>query len=435
MKTMNYLTLIAGAVVLVASYTTSFAAVYVVDNTAPQHLLYSDPVTGNELRFGGLSGLYPVPGDASGTLYFSVTDRGPSGDIGTFKAFPVPGFSPSIVKLRLNPNGTADILEVLPLRKPNGNLVTGLPNLCLANSEIGMDLNYNVLPDDPDGLDIEGITMDGQGNFWVSDEYRTSISKVSPDGTVQFRLVPANSCPGLDIPTYGVLPEVYKLRRVNRGMESIAYANGRIYGVMQRPLDNPNRATGGNSQMIRIIEINLANLSAPANGDVVRQYVYVTEPNSSQANVYASDMFALTPAVFLVPERRTDKVFAINLMPATDFTPLENAAGKLMDAPTRTLESLAPNELAHFGIRPVKKAIVVHSMIALDPALEKAEGVAAVGRTVVLAGDNDFNLLAVDSTTTPASIQLIKPVNPPVIATTPLPEEIVFDESEPEDKD
>ena len=427
--------MVAGAAALVATCATTFADVYVVDNTAPQHLLYSDPVTGNELLFGGLSGLYPVPGDASGTLFYSVTDRGPTGDIGTFKAFPVPGFSPSIVKVRLNPNGTADILQVLPLRKPNGDLVTGLPNLCLADSEIGMDLNYNLLPNDPDGLDTEGITMDDQGNFWVSDEYRASILKVSPDGTVQFRLVPANTCPGLDIPTYGVLPEVYKLRRVNRGMESIAYANGRIYGVMQRPLDNPNRATGGNSQMIRIIEINLANLSAPANGDVVRQYVYVTEPSSSQANVYASDMFALNPALFLVSERRTDKLFAINLTPATDFTALENAAGRLIDAPTRTLESLNPNELAQFGISPVKKAIVVHSLIALHPALEKTEGLAAVGRTVVLAGDNDFNLLAVNSTTTPASIQLISPVNPPVIATTTLPEEIVFDESEPEDKD
>jgi len=167
----------------------------------------------------------------------------------------------------------------------------------------------------------------------------------------------------------------------------------------------------------------------------VRQYVYVTEPNSSQANVYASDMFALNPALFLVSERRTDKVFAINMRPATDFTALENAAGKLINAPTRTLESLQPNELAQFGIRPVKKAIVVHSMIALHPALEKAEGLAVVGRTVVLAGDNDFNLLAVDSTTTPASIQLISPVNPPVIATTPLPENIVFDESESNEKD
>jgi len=251
--------MMAGAAALIATCTTSRADVYVVDNTAPQHLLYSDPVTGNQLRFGGLSGLYPVPGDASGTLFYSITDRGPNGDIGTFKAFPVPGFSPSIVKLRLHANGSAEILQLIPLRKPNGNPVTGLPNLCL-NSEIGMDLNYNVLPDDPDGLDTEGITMDNQGNFWVSDEYRASISKVSPDGVVQFRLVPVNSCPGLDIPTYGVLPEIYKLRRVNRGMESIAYANGRIYGVMQRPLDNPNRATGGNSQMIRIIEINLANL-------------------------------------------------------------------------------------------------------------------------------------------------------------------------------
>jgi 3-phytase len=420
---------------MLAACTTSLAAVYVVDNTAPQYLLYTDPVTGNELRFGGLSGLYPVPGDDSGTLFYAVTDRGPNGDIGTFKAFPVPSFTPSIVKLRLNANGVAEILEVLPMRKPNGDLLTGLPNRCLANSEIGMDLNYNVLADDPDGLDTEGLTMDDQGNFWVSDEYRASISMVSPDGVVQFRLVPANSCPGLHIPTYGVLPEVYSLRRINRGMESIAYAHGRIYGVMQRPLDNPNRTTGGSSQMIRIIEINLANLAAPADGPIVRQFVYVTEPNASQANVYASDMFALNPALFLVSERRTDKVFAINLPYANDIMPLENSAGKLLAAPARTLESLKPDELPAFGIKPVKKAIVVHSMIALHPALEKSEGLAVKGRTILLAGDNDFNLLSVDSTTTPASINLISPINPPVVVTTPLPVEITFADDKDKDKD
>lgn len=187
--------------------------------------------------------------------------------------------------------------------------------------------------------------------------------------------------------------------------------------------------------MIRIIEINLANLSAPANGEIVRQYVYVTEPNASQANVYASDMFALNPALFLVSERRTDKVFAINIPHANDFTALENSAGKLIAAPTRTLESLKPDELSDFGIEPVKKTIVVHSMIALHPALEKAEGLAVAGHTIVLVGDNDFNLLSVDSTTTPASINLISPVNPPVIVTTALPD-INFDEdSNDKDKD
>jgi 3-phytase len=438
MKILTHAKILAGAAsLLLASHIAAVADVYVLDNTAPQYLLYTDPVTGNEIRFGGLSGLYPVPGDSSGTLFYSITDRGPNGDIGTFKAFPVPSFTPTIVKLRLNATGVAEILQLIPLRKPNGQPITGLPNRCLANSEVGMDLNYNVLPDDPDGLDTEGLTMDDQGNFWISDEYRASISMVSPDGTVQFRLVPANSCPGLHVPTYGVLPEVYKLRRVNRGMESITYANGRIYGAMQRPLDNPNRTIGGNSQMIRIIEITVANLFAPANGPVVRQFVYVTEPNSSQANVYASDMFALNPALFLVSERRTDKVFAINIPSANDITPLEDSLGKLLAAPTRTLESLKPNELADFGIQPVKKAVVVHSMIALHPALEKSEGLAVSGHNIVLAGDNDFNLLAVNSTTTPASIELISPINPPVVVTTPLPDEIVFEDEKPkhEDKD
>jgi hypothetical protein len=383
----------------------------------------ADDGAGHQIKLGGLSGLFPVPGDQSGTLFYAITDRGPNGDNPTnaaHKIFPARDFSPSILKIRLNPNNTADVLQITPLRKPNGSAVTGWPNSCFSTAEDGRDLSLNPL-DDPDGLDTEGLTMDDQGNFWVSDEYRPSIAKVAPDGTVLFRLVPAGTVCGTEqIPTAGLLPAVYRTRRANRGMEGITYANGKVYGVMQRPLGNPTLSQANSGRHIRIIAIDTLTLE-------VQQYVYVTEANASQQNVHASDIFAHSPGVFLITERRTDKLFAVNFRPATDITPLENADGKLVADPTKTLEQLAPTDLAKFGIKPVKKAVVLDSVIVFDPALDKVEGLCVTRGQIVICPDNDFNLLGIDISTWPFQLQLMDPPNMPKIITTPLPE-IVFSE-------
>ena len=58
------------------------------------------------------------------------------------------------------------------------------------------------------------------------------------------RLVPVGTLTGLEeVPTYDVLPGILAKRRNNRGLEGItAAADGILYSVMQRSLNNPNRA-------------------------------------------------------------------------------------------------------------------------------------------------------------------------------------------------
>jgi 3-phytase len=413
---------IAGAALLVSAGAAQ-AEVYNVDVSSDDFTLYTDPA-GNTLKLGGSSGLFPVPGDTSGRLFYFVTDRGPNGDNPTNavqKIFPAAYFSPSIVKVQLNDDLTADILEIIPMKKPNGAPVTGWPNSCFSNSEDGRDLFFNVL-NDPDGLDVEGLTMDDQGNFWISEEYRPSLCKVAPDGTVLFRLVPAGTvCGSEQIPTYGILPSVYSKRRLNRGMEGVAFAAGKVYGIMQRPLGNPTAGLSQTGRHIRIVSVDV-------NSWALQQYVYVTESNSAPQNTHASDIYSINAALFLVPERRTDKIFAINLASATDITPLEDSNGRLLADPTKTIEQLAPGQLAGFGIKPVKKAVVVDKTTSLDAALDKVEGITLSGRTIVMCPDNDFNLLGIDIATTPASLILMNPPNMPKIVTTPMPEEIVFPE-------
>jgi hypothetical protein len=131
----------------------------------------------------------------------------------------------------------------------------------------------------------------------------------------------------------------------------------------------------------------------------------------------------------LVPERATDKIFAINVAPATDITPFETQDGKLIADPTKTIEQLDAKDLVQLGIRTVKKSVIVPKTTALHKELAKCEGICLVGRTVVVTYDNDFNLGDFgDGSTTPGSIGLKSPDVYPALITTPLPEEIVFEE-------
>jgi len=101
----------------------------------------------------------------------------------------------------------------------------------------------------------------------------------------------------------------------------------------------------------------------------------------------------------LVPERATDKLFQAEVAGATDLTPLEDAAtGRLIADPTKTLEQLDTAGLAAHGIVPVTKTVVIDSLTAIDPLLEKVEGVCVVGNNIVLVYDNDFNVAEAAST-------------------------------------
>ena len=76
---------------------------------------------------------------------------------------------------------------------------------------------------------------------------------------------------------------------------------------------------------------------------------------------------------------------------------------------------------------PVTKTVVIDSMTAIDPLLEKVEGVCVVGNNIVLTYDNDFNVAEAGSI--PANpnpngpfVQLeLVGANYPKIFTVPLP--------------
>lgn len=432
-----------GGVALLGLALSAQAAVFDVDVSG--YTLYTDPIHGGEIKLGGFSGLYPVPGDQSGTMFYTVTDRGPTQDftvtnavpdttnvvITTHKVLPCYGMAPMIVKVQLLAGGTAQVLEVIPLKKvtPTGvEFITGLPNGVELSPETMEDPFYNLLSPDADALDPEGITMDNHGFFWICEEYRPSIAMIAPDGTVLLRLVPKGCLSGTEqVPTYDILPAVLVKRVNNRGMEGITFApNGCLYAVLQRPLANPTKAVSEASRNLRIVEVNLRAFLDGGSQPAVRQFIY--QADSASAKVYASDIFALNPAIMLVPERASDKLYAINISRATDITPFETEAGKVINS-TNTIEQLTAEQLAALGIRTVKKTVIVPKLTALHKELAKCEGVAVVGRTVVVTYDNDFNLGDFGGgPTIPGAIGLKSPNVYPALITTPLPDEILFEE-------
>jgi hypothetical protein len=391
-----HIKLLTTAVLTVWSFQSAFAQVakYDVHHTPLKWTLYSDPYNGAELEVGGFSGLYPVAGKPN--HFYVVTDRGPAPDFvdqagSTFKTFAVPEFGPHILTVRLGPSGKAKVERIVPLRRPDGSIITGLPT-SLPATDVPFDFNLDRLPFDEDSIDAEGITIDPWGNFWVCEEYKPSVAMIGPDGTVKLRLIPAGTLTGAErVPTLELLPAVLAKRRNNRGLEGIAASSdGILFAVMQRPLNNPNRTAADANGNARIIAINLNALLHSAPEPLIRQYLYNLPPGNG--SVTLSDLFSTGAGTLLVPERGTDKLFAVNVNGATDLTPLETSAGKLVSNQAKTLEQLTVAELAAFGIVPVAKSVVLDSITSIDPLLEKVEGVCVVGNTIVLTHDNDFNV-------------------------------------------
>lgn len=419
-----------------------------------------EAVNGQQFKVGGFSGMTPAFSLGTSRFFHVISDRGPNLDIFDYvrldeagnpiyldakgnettdiglasavaKGFAAPHFGPAILLVQVPRSGPARILRVTPLKKPNGDYISGLPNSYVdpaANppvSEEGpiVDALGNPLEPDPDGIDSEGIVAGPLGLFWISDEY-PSVCAVAADGRVILRLVPQGRGPGKDVLTLDRLPRVITRRVPNRGLEGITLlAPGILLTSLQRPLANPDKKTSEASSNIRLLRIEVAKLLAGGPG-AIQQLIYVTDGKANRST-YISDLFSLSPSTVLASERRTNKVFRVALAGATDVSGLEDENGilrtpveydyqtqvvgtdgnvtvKTVHVKRTTLEQLLPlgpdgvtNELALAGITPVSKTTVVDlaSIVALDANNGKFEGLCLSGGDMFLCPDNDFDLL------------------------------------------
>ncbi|MBL1106785.1 esterase-like activity of phytase family protein [Streptomyces sp. 5-8] len=344
------------------------------------------------VKLGGIgSDIYPA--DRKGE-YWTVTDRGPNGQIKVDgkkrRTFPVPGFDPAIVKIRVRGN-SVEVIDAIPLTTASGKAVTGL------SDQKGRDeapYTYDArtpLSYDPDGLDTEGIVRAGDGTFWLVDEYGPSLVHVSARGEVLARYVPEGlGLTGADYPVVEALPSVLLHRKGNRGFEGLAQLpGGDLVMALQSPLSLPDGDAGDASRTTRLLRFS------PRMKAVTAEYAYRFDPvnvvdpgEDDTSELKISSVVAVGPDRLLV-EERTDKAARLQLVRLGRGADILGGPWD-DDTTSPSLEQL--DDPAAAGVPVLSKQLVVDlGKVAGVP--RKIEGVARVDHdTLALVNDNDFGM-------------------------------------------
>ena len=188
------------------------------------HILPAQQLPGGSgVALGGLSDLFVTAADAEGIVAWTLTDRGPNGiSPGPPKrrTLLAADFAPTAIRLRLPTEGGPTVEAVLPLAGVSGKPFSGRPNGVGGDEPILDAATGEAVAADPNGVDTEGIVVLPDGSFWVCEEYRPSLIRVSAEGRVVERHVPEGvALDGADTRVIADLPAVYGKRRDNRGFE------------------------------------------------------------------------------------------------------------------------------------------------------------------------------------------------------------------------
>lgn len=341
---------------------------------------------------GGIgSDIYPAGRKGE---FWTVTDRGPNGQIKVDgkkrRTFPVPGFDPAIVKIRVS-GDTVKVIDALPLTTPSGKPVTGLPN------QEGRDeapYTYDAktaLTYDPNGLDTEGIVRARDGSFWLVDEYGPSLVHVSARGKVLKRYVPEGlKLAGADYPVVEALPGVLLHRKGNRGFEGLAQLpGGDLVMAVQSPLSVPDEDAGDASRTARLLRFS------PKKQAVTAEYAYrfdavgVVDPGEDDTSELKISSVMAVGRDRLLVEERTDKAARLQTVKLDRGSDI--LGGRWDDASTKpSLEEL--DDPAASGVPVLRKRLLV-DLGAMEGVPDKIEGVARVNHhTLALINDNDFGM-------------------------------------------
>lgn len=326
--------------------------------------------------------------------FWTVTDRGPNGQIkvnGTKRrTFPVPGFDPAIVKIRVS-GDTVRVLDAIPITTSSGKAVTGLSNQASRDEapysyDAQTPLSYN-----PNGLDTEGIVRATDGSFWLVDEYGPSLVHVSARGKVLTRYVPEGlNLTGADYPVVEALPAVLLHRKINRGFEGLAQLpGGDLVLAVQSPLSLPDTDAGEASRTTRLLRFSTKKKAVTAEYAYRFDPVNVVDPSEDDTSELKISSVVAVGGDRLLVEERTDKAARLQLV---RLDRAANILGGPWDdsATSPSLEQL--DDPAVSGVPVLVKRLVVDlGTVAGVPG--KIEGVARVDHdTLALINDNDFGM-------------------------------------------
>lgn len=395
---------------------------------------------GKPVYLGGFSGLYFDAGQSTATdyVFYTIPDRGPNADpvakadvtptpLKDLRPFHLPDYQGRIVKFTVNiSTGVVSLNpadQIFLTRQDGVTPISGLHNLpgidevpvvisdpVVYPNHDYQDNNgvyYHALPYDALGGDFEGIQKDASGNFWLCDENRPAIYKFTSAGVMIDRFVPQGTAAlvGGTAGDYGseTLPQVYYKRWSNRGFEGLAYDsdNNIMYAFIQSPMYNPSSITKNNSDIIRILGIDL-------NGNPVAEYVYLLERNreagySLNRTDKIGDATYIGNKRFLVLERDSSipgskggkkYVYTIDLNGATNILGTALSNKMTSSGPTDlTLEMHTADDLAAVSVNPVTKIKTVNLPTLGYMPSDKSEGLALLpGGSIAVINDNDFGL-------------------------------------------
>lgn len=347
------------------------------------------------INLGGLgSGLWHDPKDP-GTVFWTITDRGPNGQIqvGTEnrRTFPVPDFSPAIVKVEVQGQKLVPI-QTLILTGTSGKPITGLSNRDGVD-EVPYDYAaQQKLEYSESGLDTEDLVRTSVGEFWTVDEYSPSLVRIDATGRVLKRYVPAGvQLPKADYTIVEALPAILAKRTANRGFEGLTLSpDGKtLYMAVQSPLRHPSRDIGDASRNTRILAFDIASEKVTA--EYVYQFQPYTEFNAPRASEMKISALAAIDATSLLVDERTDPVAKLYRV---DLTRATNILGSKWDDPATSPALEALNEADPGGVTALPKYFVADlSKFPEMPA--KVEGLAVLNSsTIAVLNDNDFSFSA-----------------------------------------
>lgn len=370
-----------------AKYTLPDTPLAEVQNSVLKDSIKND----RKILLGGIgSDAWHGPNDADNEAWM-VTDRGPNGQIRVDdknrRTFPVPEFTPLIVRVQLDA-GVIKVMQAIPILTADGAPVTGLSNLD-EHDEVPWDFSAQVKLDlNPNGLDTEGMVRTSTGEFWLADEYSPSLIRVDATGKVVKRYVPAGL--SYDASVAAALPEIFGKRKTNRGFEGLTISPDEktLYVALQSPLANPDREVGDASRNTRILAFDVASEKA------VAEYVYQFDDavefggaENTADEMKVSALVMVTPTIMIVLER-TDLVAKLYWV---DLSKADNILGSAWDDAKTTPSLEAVADLASVNVKALPKTLLI-DLDKLD-APDKIEGVALLDKsTLLIANDNDFAL-------------------------------------------
>jgi hypothetical protein len=363
------------------------------------------------LTVGIGSGAWRGPNDPPNVIW-TVGDRGPNIACSEMKGiagiefapckgvrngrvYPTPSYAPSIYRVMLLDDGSFRVTDVITLKDRDGRPLSGMLNpLKTAATENAMDGSGKPLPQDVNGIDVEGIVRLADGSFWIGDENGPSIAHIAADGRLLTRYVPQGTegeYAGAKYDVKGTLPAILAKRAINRGIESMAVSPDErfLYFIMQNPLANPDVKTYQQARNTRLFKIERASMK------VVGEYVYALDdpgsfrrdPSKRQNDPRISELMAIGLDRLIVLERteQTTKLYEVDLADAT------NIVGTRWDD-LATAPSLEQTELGSAGIKPLPKTLRLDTANTPD-IVGKTEGTALLGDgSLLIINDDDFGI-------------------------------------------